>query len=126
VVEAGPVDWRFAAYQGEWQAGARIYRDWHNAKTPPAPLTGGRAWVNNIHPVIQVDGGHPYQKWRSQNCDVGYPDYTWDRSFIAHAQELGFYVMPHTNSTGVSPASPYFAAMRHYIPTTAVRPFCGC
>jgi len=39
---AGPVEWRIAPYQGGWQAGARVYRDWHNAAMPPVPLTGAR------------------------------------------------------------------------------------
>lgn len=59
--QAGPIEWRFAAYEGDWQAGARIYRDWHNGVAPAVPLTGVRAWANSIETVIEVVGGHPYQ-----------------------------------------------------------------
>ncbi|HTR38575.1 MAG TPA: hypothetical protein VMH80_21865 [Bryobacteraceae bacterium] len=136
--EAGPIEWRLAAYSGEWQAGARIYRDWHNAAVPAAPLTGARAWVNNIRTVVEYQDATPYQTstldslaavvnpsqtllylvaWRSNRYDVGYPDYNWDPSvpaFIAYAHTLGFRVMLHTDSVGVSLTSPDFASVQQY------------
>jgi hypothetical protein len=136
--QAGPIEWRLAAYQGGWQVGARIYRDWHNGVAPAVPLTGGRAWVNNIETVIQVGGGHPYQTsdldslatvlvpsktllylydWRDQGYDVGYPDYNWDPStpaFIAYAHKLGFRVMLHTDVLGVAPTSSDYAAVQQF------------
>ena len=136
--QAGPIEWRLAAYQGDWQAGARIYRDWHTTVAPPVPLTGGRAWVNDIETVIQEDGGHPYQTsdldslasvlipsktllymfdWRSQPYDVGYPDYSWDPStpaFIAYAHNLGFRVMLHTDVLGVAPSSADYSSVQQY------------
>ena len=136
--EAGPVEWRLAAYTGDWQAGARIYRDWHNAAVPPAPLTGARAWANNIRTVIEYADAPPYKTssldslaavvnpaqtllylvdWRTNGYDVGYPDYTWDPSvpaFISYAHTLGFHVMLHTDALGVSPSSPDFAAVQQY------------
>ena len=136
--EAGPIEWRLAAYAGDWQAGARTYRDWHNSSAPPAPLTGARAWVNNIRTVIEYADAPPYQNstldalaavlnpaqtllylvdWRTNRYDVGYPDYNWDPSvpsFITHAHTLGFHVMLHTDALGVSPSSPDFAAVQQY------------
>ena len=56
-MEAGPIEWRLAACSGEWQAGARVYRDWHNSTLPPVPATLARAWVNNIRTVIEVQDG---------------------------------------------------------------------
>lgn len=136
--EAGPVEFRLAAYSGDWQAGARIYRDWHNAVAPPAPLTAARAWVNNIRTVIEYADATPYQNstldalaavvnpaqtllylvaWRTNRYDVGYPDYNWDPSvpaFIDHAHALGFHIMLHTDSIGVSSSSPDFAAVQQY------------
>ncbi|MBV8731593.1 MAG: hypothetical protein JO336_17440, partial [Acidobacteriia bacterium] len=135
--EAGPIEWRLAGYAGDWQAGARIYRNWHNHAMPPAPLTRGRAWVNGIQTVIEV-GDQPYQisqldslatvvtpsetllylvNWRAQAYDVGYPDYSWSATtpqFIAYAHKLGFYVMLHTDALGVSPSSADFAGVQQY------------
>jgi len=59
--EAGPIEWRLAPYSGDWQSGARIYRDWHNSALPPAPLTGARSWANNIRTVIEYADPTPYQ-----------------------------------------------------------------
>jgi hypothetical protein len=136
--EAGPIEWRLAAYAGDWQAGTRIYRDWHNAAVPPPPLTSARAWANNIRTVIEYGDPVPYQTstldslaavvtpaqtllylvaWRANAYDVGYPDYSWDSSvpaFIAHAHALGFHVMLHTDVLGISPSSPDFAAVQQY------------
>ena len=55
--------------------------------------------------------------WRTQQYDVGYPDYSWDAStpaFIAYAHQLGFRVMLHTDVLGVAPSSPDFAAVQQY------------
>ena len=135
--EAGPIEWRIAAYTGEWQVGARIYRDWHNAKFPPNPATGARAWVNNIRTVVQV-GGNSYDSstldamasvlnpsqtllymvgWRSQTFDNDYPDYDWVPSapnYIAHAHQLGFHVLLHANAMGVTPTNADFASVAQY------------
>jgi uncharacterized protein (TIGR03437 family) len=136
--EAGPVEFRLAAYTGDWQSGARIYRDWHNAAVPTALPAAARAWVNNIRTVIEYADAPPYQNstldalgavvnpaqtllylvdWRTHPYDVGYPDYNWDSSipgFISHAHVLGFHVMLHTDALGVSPSSPDFAAVQQY------------
>ncbi len=134
--EAGPIEWRLAAYQGNWQAGARIYRDWHNTVAPPVALTDGRAWASNVRTVIQTYP--PYNTavldslasalvpsetllylvyWRANAYDAGYPDYSWDSSipaFISYAHKLGFHVMLHTDALGVSPSSPDFAAVQQF------------
>jgi hypothetical protein len=60
-MEAGPIEWRLAAYQGDWQAGAGIYRDWHNALVPSETL-------------LYLSG------WRSHHFGTDYPDYTPDPS----------------------------------------------
>jgi uncharacterized protein (TIGR03437 family) len=136
--EAGPIEWRLGAYAGDWQTGARIYRDWHNTAYPPAPLTGARAWANNIRTVIEYAEPVPYRtstldslaavvnpaqtllylvSWRTNGYDVGYPDYSWDPSvpaFISHAHALGFHVMLHTDALAVSPSSPDFATVQQY------------
>jgi uncharacterized protein (TIGR03437 family) len=136
--EAGPVQWRLAAYTGDWQSGARIYRDWHNAAVPPATLTGARVWAKNIRTVIEYGEPTPYNNstlddlaavvnpaqtllylvdWRTYPYDVGYPDYNWEASvpsFIARAHALGFRVMLHTHAVGVSPASPDFLAVQQF------------
>jgi hypothetical protein len=136
--EAGPIEWRMAAYQGDWQAGARIYRDWHTGVAPPVPVTGARAWAASIETVVEEDGAHPYQtsdldslaqavvpsktllylvNWRTQEYDVGYPDYSWDPStpaFVAYAHKLGFRVMLHTDSLGVAPTSSDYASVAQY------------
>jgi len=135
--EAGPIEWRIAAYTGEWQNGARIYRDWHNAKFPPAPVTGARAWVNNIRTVVQASD-NPYDnstldalanvlnpsqtllylvQWRSQRYDTDYPDYNWIPSapnYIAHAHQLGFHVLLHANAMGVSSTNADYASVSQY------------
>jgi uncharacterized protein (TIGR03437 family) len=136
--EAGPIEWRLAAYTGDWQAGARVYRDWHNAALPPAPLSGGRAWASTTRTVIEYADAKPYQNstldslaahvnpaqtllylvnWRTNGYDVGYPDYSWDPSvpaFIAHAHQLGFRVMLHTDALAVAPSSADFASVQQY------------
>jgi hypothetical protein len=136
--EAGPIEWRLAGYQGDWQTGARIYRDWHNTAMPPVPLTGGRAWANNIRTVVQIDSGEPFQNsvldslvsvlapsktllyvvnWRAQGYDIDYPDYTAVPSavaFVSYAHQLGFHVMLHTDMIGASPSNPDFAAIQQF------------
>jgi hypothetical protein len=136
--EAGPIEWRLAAYQGDWQAGARIYRDWHNTTMPPVPLTGGRAWASNIRTVIEFEYPHPYDtstidslaavlnpaqtllylpNWRSDSYDVNYPNYTPDPStqaLVARAHQFGFHVMLHTDMIGVSPLNSDYAAVQQY------------
>jgi hypothetical protein len=136
--QAGPIEWRLAAYRGDWQTGARIYRDWHLGVAPPVPLTGGRSWASGIETVIEEDGGQPYQtsdldslagvlvpsktliymvNWRTNGYDVGYPDYSWDPStpaFIAYAHQLGFRVMLHTDALAVAPTSSDYASVQQY------------
>ena len=135
---AGPLQWRFAAYTGTWQDGARIYRDWHENTYPPIALTGARAWAANIRTVIEFGWGPPYDNsvadtlatvldptktllymvnWRTNYYDVGYPDYTPTAtlaSFVAHAHQLGFRVMLHTDIIGVSPNSADYATVQQY------------
>ncbi len=135
--EAGPVEWRLAAYQGEWQAGARVYRDWHNATAPPA-TSPGTAWTSKIRTVVRLQFPPPYSaaqadalakvlspaqtllyivQWRSDGYDVNYPNYVADPSvkpLIDRAHQLGFHVMLHANMMGVSPASPDFTAIQQY------------
>lgn len=136
--EAGPVEWRLAAYQGDWQAGARAYRDWHTSTSPPTPPTGARAWSNNIKTVVILNWSPPYdpsalnslvgvlkpsqtllylKDWRKSSYDRNYPDYTPDPSaqaLVQRAHQLGFYVMLHTNIMGVSPSNPNYAAVQQF------------
>jgi hypothetical protein len=136
--QAGPIEWRLAAYSGgDWQTGASIYRDWHTSVVPPVPLTGGRAWVNNITTVIEEDSGtfptsdldslktvvNPSEtllylvNWRANGYDVGYPDYSWASAvpaFITYAHSLGFHVMLHTDALGVAPTSSDYASVQQY------------
>jgi uncharacterized protein (TIGR03437 family) len=135
---AGPVEWRLAAYQGDWQAGARIYRDWHNGASHPVPLTGAREWANNIRTVINYNWYPPYDislldplasalnpsqtllyltYWRKASYDANYPDYTPDptaKALIQRAHQLGFHVMLHTNMIGVSSYNSNYAAVQQF------------
>jgi uncharacterized protein (TIGR03437 family) len=136
-VEAGPVEWRLAAYQGDWQAGARVYRDWHNGAAPPVPAVGGRAWIGKIRTVVRLQFP-PYSpaqadalakvvnpaqtllyivQWRADGYDKNYPNYVADPSIkplIDHAHQLGFHVMLHANMMAVTQTNPDFAAVQQY------------
>jgi uncharacterized protein (TIGR03437 family) len=136
--EAGPIEFRLIAYTGDWQSGARIYRDWRNATLPALPLSGSRAWAGNIRTVIEYDDQPPYQTstldalaavvnpaqtllylvaWRSNGFDDTFPDYSWHPSvpaFISYAHALGFRVMLHTDALGVWPSSPDYPAVQQY------------
>lgn len=137
-VSAGPVQWRIAPYQGGWQQGAQIYRDWHNAAMPPAALTGARAWAAQIRAVVKIDYVSPYDSsvldqlatevnpaqtllyladWRNDAFDTNYPDYTPAPNtalLVQHAHALGFHVMLHASMIGVSPGNPDFQSVSQY------------
>src|SRR5205807_1819905 len=122
--QAGPVEWRLAAYTGDWRRGARLYRDWHDRAMPPLPLDGARAWASQIRTVIKFNWNPPYDtkvleslaamldpaqtllylvNWRTVAFDQNYPDYTPHASaqaLVAHAHELGFHVMLHADMIG--------------------------
>ena len=136
--EAGPIEWRLAAYQGDWQAGARIYRNWHNTAEPPVALSAQQAWVNNIEVEVRFGAAPPYVpssldtltgvvdpaktliylvNWRTSPYDVNYPDYTPDPSvkpFVDYAHELGFHVLIHTDMVGVSPLNSDWATVQQF------------
>jgi len=136
--EAGPMEWRLAGYQGDWQAGARIYRDWHSSTMPLVPLTGTKAWVNNIKTAIYCNWYPPYDpsllnslanvvnpsqtllfliNWRKSSFGANFPDYTPDPSaqlLVEHAHHLGFHVMLYTAMTGVSPTNSDYASVQQF------------
>jgi uncharacterized protein (TIGR03437 family) len=136
--EAGPIEFRLIAYTGDWQSGARIYRNWRNATLPALPLSGNRAWAANIRTVVEYGDQLPYQsstldalaavvnptqtllylvKWRTNGFDNTFPDYSWNASvpaFISHAHALGFHVMLHTDALGVWPSGPDYPAVQQY------------
>jgi hypothetical protein len=133
--DAGPIEWRMAGYQGGWQAGARIYRDWHNNSMPPVALDGRRAWAANIRTVVKVRYVSPSDAtvlddlarrlnpsqtllyladWRSAPYDTNYPDYTpasTAKALADHARQLGFHIMLHMNMIGVSPSNADFPSV---------------
>jgi Domain of unknown function (DUF6259) len=135
---AGPVQWRLAAYRGDWQAGARIYRDWRQATPAVQTARPEPAWVDQIRTVVRFAYTPPYDiamidllakdttpaqtliyipNWRVDAYDVNYPDYSPVASLaavVARAQALGFRVMLHTDMVGVSPSNPDFAALAPY------------
>src|SRR5215472_7206746 len=136
--EAGPIEFRLIAYSGDWQSGARIYRDWRNATLPALPLSGNRAWAANIRTVIEYGDEPPYQSstldtlsavvnptqtllylvaWRTNGFDNTFPDYSWNASvpaFISHAHALVFHDMVNTDALGVWPSRPDYPAVQQY------------
>ena len=108
--------------------------------TQVSPARAPEWWavVGEQYETVVEEDGNPYQtsdldslasvltpsktlvylvSWRTQQYDVGYPDYSWDAStpaFIAYAHQLGFRVMLHTDVLGVAPSSPDFAAVQQY------------
>jgi uncharacterized protein (TIGR03437 family) len=132
------VEWRIGAYQGGWQMGAKIYRDWHNAAMPATPLTGPRAWAAKIRAVVKLDYVSPYDPsvlddlatrvdpaqtllyladWRVDAFDTDYPNYTeasTASALAARAHQLGFHIMLHANMVGASPSNADFASVSAY------------
>lgn len=135
---AGPIEWRLAAYSGEWQAGARIYRDWHKQAMPRLAPDPATSWIGRIRTVVRFAFTPPYDpamvdalpkyldpaktmlyihNWRVDEYDVNYPDYTpvpTLAALVKRAQQLGFRVMLHTDMVGVSPSNPDYAALSRY------------
>lgn len=129
-----PVEWRFAAYRGEWLEGARIYRDWHRAALPP-PVNRGESWAPGIRTIVKFVFSPPYENamldeivrrvnpaktllylvnWRKEGYDGNYPDYTPHpsaKALVARAHELGFRVMLHTDMIGVTPTNSDYATV---------------
>lgn len=126
--------WRLTAYQGDWLAGAALYRQWAAQRYPTPGSQERPDWVRNTQFVVTLSvqsaallpelARHcdPAQTllyvtdWRAASYDRDYPDYTavpeFD-DFIAVAHRLGFRVMPHVNYFGCQTDHPFYEQVKH-------------
>jgi len=132
---ATSVEWRIRAYQGDWRAGAALYRDWMSTATGAVPLEGQQpGWVRDIRFVAivgldmaviealarQVDARQTLlyvPAWRRDPYDRNYPDYTADErfpAFVEAAHRLGFRVMPHVNYFGCDLRHPLYERFKAF------------
>ncbi len=132
------VEWRLKAFSGDWRAAAGVYRDWLSANRPPVS-NAAHPWVSNIRAVVGFPSDttllpalaavvNPSQTllyvydWRQVPFGISLPDYTpraGEASFISAAHALGFKVMLHFDSIGVTPSNPDYAAVKQYQARTA-------
>ena len=134
---AKSITWRLNTYQGNWRVPTRKYRDWMEQAFDPWNLSDMPAWVSEIGLVVihtgQLDTSmldklaekidptktllYVVDKWRKDNYDVNYPDYTTRdgfQTFLEAAHQYGFRVMLHTNLLGISPYHPLYAEFQKY------------
>ena len=130
------VTWRLNAYEGDWRAAARRYRDWFQQQSHPVAVAEQQpAWVKDIRACVIMglntnilnampDRFDPPQTllylpdWRQAGYDRNYPDYEQIRPqlrpFIERSHELGFRVMLHVNYFGVDPLHPLYRQFEPY------------
>ena len=137
LTSAQSVSWRLNTYEGDWRVPARQYRDWMEQTFKPWRLDQMPAWVKEIGLVViyaglldtnvldklaeQVDPTktllYIVDRWRKDNYDVNYPDYTvrtgFDR-FLGAARRHRFRVILHTNLLGVSTYHPVYADLQKF------------
>ncbi len=137
LTSAKSVVWRLNTYRGDWRVPARGYRDWMEQAFKPWRLDAVPAWVGEIGLVVayidprlgvgildtlaeQVDPAKTLlylNKWRKDDYDVNYPDYTAKPElgrFVETAHQYGFRVMLHTNLVGVSPYHPLYTELQKF------------
>jgi len=126
-------EWRFAGFEGDWRAPATHYKNWMNTKRPPATTTPDREWIRKIQAVVVFLTPDTtlletiakelvpsktlihFVDWRSHPFDLYYPDYTpseLGKYFVERAHKLGFRVMLHTNTLGISEVHPLYSEFK--------------
>ena len=129
--------WKIICYNGNWQTGASIYKDFAEKEFKFSSLKKLQPkWADDIEFIItdysfrdikpleemakQIDPKKTLvyvPDWRIFEYDVNYPDYTPREGvpeLIKSAQSLGYKVMLHTNFFGVSPYSPLYESFEKY------------
>ena len=135
------VRWHLAAYEGDWRAPARQYRQWAQEHFGLTELGDQQpAWVKDIRLLVicgldlnmldlMAAEFDPSQTilyapgWRRDGYDRNYPDYTAVPAlapFMEKAHELGFKVMLHVNYFGCDPENELYA---RFEPFQARHPF---
>lgn len=116
------VEWNFVPYQGTWQQGAQIYKDYMNNTFGLEEIIAAKPeWAKDIQLVCMMDVVDiplvtelakmvdPEKtllhlvNWRTSNYDVNYPDYSVRAGLkdgVDYAHELGFKVSVHANMLG--------------------------
>ncbi len=128
-------EWHLTAFSGGWKEPAARYKAHMNAKYPPVEASGAREWIHQIRGTVifltnELELLDRVAKelipsrtlihlidWRKHAFDIYYPDYSPSdaaRKFVAHAHELGFRVMLHTNAFGVSETHPLYAKFSRF------------
>ena len=131
------VTWRFNTYAGDYRVPASIYRYWMEDAFDPWRLSDVPSWVEGIGLVVtsgvsrtrlerlyrlaeHVDPSKTLVyvvNWRKDRHDVNYPDYTPKDGFedyLKAAHGLGYRIMLHANSVGVSPYHPLYAKVQRF------------
>lgn len=130
------VTWRMRAYEGDWQVGAKMYRDWMIKHIKPIPIEEKQpSWAKEIQFVVitgvqdipaleklakQIDPSQTLlyvPQWRKAGYDRDYPDYTAVPefpAFVETAHRIGYKVMAHVNYFGCDPKNPIYESMSKY------------
>lgn len=116
------VEWNFIPYQGTWQQGAQIYKDYMNETFGLEEIIAAKPdWAKDIQLVCAMDVVDKelvtelaklvdpektmlhLVNWRTSNYDMNYPDYSVRSGLkdgVDYAHELGFKVSVHANMLG--------------------------
>jgi hypothetical protein len=132
----GGLTWRINVYEGDWQAPAKIYRDWLWKAYDLAPRAASRPqWVRDLRFTLGWGHDDPaildalaskvkpsrtlihFSQWRTNAYDENYPDYTPTaaaKAFFAKGRAMGFHIMPHCNAIDMDPIHPAYHWIRDF------------
>lgn len=133
---AGNLCWRIAAYQGDWSAPVKRYRDWYWQAFRLEQAAALRPdWLDEIKLAVSWCPTEPrlldalaqrvepksvflhVPQWRKYQYDQDYPAFEPDergRAFILRARALGFHTAPHANACQMNPDHPFFFEARDF------------